>query len=86
VSVMNTSSIALDGKIRLVNSPNSLPPPPASHGAGLSVLPTDLASAVTHRKVPVVLGKSGVEEVGIFEDIRGVLLVQRQLGHRELTL
>jgi hypothetical protein len=91
VSVINTSSIELDGRdrkirhnarltissTRQVNSPNSLPPPPASRGTGLSVLPTDLASAVTHCEVPVVLGKSGVEEADIFQDIRGASLARQ---------
>lgn len=47
---------------------------PAPDGGGLSVLPVNLASAVSACAIPVILGKSGMDELGIPQDIQGGLL------------
>jgi hypothetical protein len=47
---------------------------PAPHKGGLSVLPTNLANVSAPCGLPVILGKSAMEELGIPEDMQKELL------------
>ena len=48
----------------------------APHRQGLSVLPTDLASVVAGCALPVILGKSAMDALGIPDDVQRSLLAE----------
>ena len=50
---------------------------PAPHRRGLSVLPADLASPVANCALPVVLGKSAMDTLGIPDDVQESLLAKQ---------